>query len=445
MDASILIQQIAFLLLLGVAGYIFFRNISRIRDNIMVGKNAQLEGKPSLRWKRLVLNALGQKKMFKRPIPALLHLLVYVGFIIINIEILEIIIEGLFGAHRVFLPLLGNIYPAFITAFEFLAVLVLISVIVFLVRRWFWPISRFRSKDLKGWPQLDAQLILFFEVFLMSAFLLMNASDLALQSKGYGHYAATGSFFFSGILSPLLDGLQPATLVAIERGAWWAHIIGIFVFLNYLPFSKHLHIIFAFPNTYYSRQYPQGVMQNMPVVENEVRAMLNPDSALAPEDLPPPPETFGVKDVPDLEWRDVLAAYTCTECGRCTDMCPANQTGKLLSPRKIMMDTRDRAEAIGDLKRGKEGVVDKPLYGGYISREEIMACTTCQACVEACPANIHPLAIINGIRRHIIMDEADSPAQWNVMFNNIENNQAPWQSPASDRANWITELEEEKA
>jgi ferredoxin len=385
----------------------------------------------------LILLALGQKKMFKNPLVAVMHLVVYGGFIIINLEVLEIVLDGFLGTHRLFVPYIGFLYNWLLNAFEFLAVLVIIVCATFLIRRNILRLKRFASKDLNGWPRSDANYILFTEIVLMSLFLTMNACDLTLQAHGSEHYHQTGQFFFSGLISPMFAGLSDGTLIAIERTCWWLHIIGIFAFLNYLPYSKHLHILLAFPNAYYARLEPVGKMNNMPAVQNEVLYAMQPE--LAPTDAPPPAR-FGAKDVFDLSWKSLLDAYSCTECGRCTAACPANMTGKLLSPRKIMMSTRDRLEVVGkNINQNKSFVDDqKSLLHDYIAVEELRACTTCNACVEACPVSISPLNIIIELRRSLIMEESNAPQEWNGTFSNIENNFAPWKFSPDDRDLWAT-------
>ena len=434
------IPQFIFIILLAAAIYLFTRNMKRIIRNIKLGKKSWPGDRPNERWKKVLLNALGQKKMFKRPVPAVLHFFVYAGFIIINIEILEIIIDGIFGTHRVFKPMLGDYYAPFIGFFEFLAISVLTGCAIFLIRRNILKVKRLNQPDLNGWPRMDANTILITEILLMIAFLTLNTADQVLQTRGLGHYISTGKFFFTGFLIPILNGLSTEQLLILERTCWWFHVIGILAFLNYLYYSKHLHILFAFPNTYYSRLEPQGKMQNMPDIQREVQIMLDP-SATGTEP-PAEPGRFGAKDVYDLQTTDLLGAYSCTECGRCTAMCPANITGKLLSPRKIMMATRDRCEEIGRGidKVGMDYKDEKTLLGDYISHEEIFACTTCQACVEACPINIDPLAIITQLRRFAIMEESQAPGNWNTMFTSMENNQAPWQFSPMDRAIWAEDL-----
>jgi len=346
------IAQVTFLFLLAAASFFFWKNAKSILQNIRLGKPEALNDQPARRWKNVMLLAFGQKKMFRNMPVALLHLVVYLGFVIINVEVLEIVIDGLAGTHRIFAPFLSGLYPFLINSFETLAVLVIVSVVIFLVRRNVLKVKRFLNREMKGWPKSDANYILFIEIVLMSLFLIMNASDTLLQARGVGHYAAhpTGNFFFSSSLHPLLEGFSNNALIAIERSAWWLHIFGILVFLNYLPYSKHLHILLAFPNAYFMPLEPLGKMQNMPAIQNEVLYALQPE--LAPTDVPPP-DGFGANDVAGLSWKNLLDAYTCTECGRCTAACPASSTGKLLSPRKIMMDTRDRMEELGKARREK--------------------------------------------------------------------------------------------
>ncbi|MBI1183402.1 4Fe-4S dicluster domain-containing protein [bacterium] len=441
------VLQILFALVLLGALWLFSKRIKFIRRNILLGKDDKSRNDNSAkRWQQVALFAFGQKKMFKRMWPALLHFVVYAGFILINIEVLEIVIDGIFGTHRIFAPLLGAFYPVFISFFEILAVGVFIACIIFLWRRNVTKVQRFHKREMKGWPTLDANLILIFEIILVGALLKMNALDQVLQAKGAEHYVQTGNFLVSQSLTPLFEGWSISTLVVFERTLWWIHILGILFFLNYVTYSKHLHIMLAFPNSYYADlDTPKGTMQNMPEIQNEVAMMMNPDAAFD-DNAPPPPERFGAKDVSDLSWKNLLDAYSCTECGRCTAVCPANNTGKQLSPRKIMMDTRDRVEELGAGidKNGKDYNDGKSLIGDYISHEELRACTTCNACVEECPVNINPLDIILKLRRHMIMDEAQSPNEWNVMFGNVENNMAPWAFPADDRFNWANNLETKK-
>lgn len=434
-----LLQQILFVLCAGFAIWLFRKNILQIRRNILLGKPEDLNDNKPARWRNLALLALGQKKMFKNPLVALMHFIIYAGFIIINIEVLEIVLDGILGKHRLFAELLGGFYTFLINFFEILAVGVIAVCVVFLCRRNIIKLKRFMSKDLNGWPRSDANYILITEIVLMSLFLFMNASDRALQLNGNLHYHDTGNFMISGLLAPSLQSLGDS-LVAIERTCWWLHIIGIFAFLNYLPHSKHLHIMLAFPNAYYARLDAQGKMDNMVSVQNEVKYMMQPE--LAPTGGDAAPMKFGAKDVFDLSWKSLLDAYSCTECGRCSAACPANQTGKLLSPRKIMMDTRDRLEAVGKNINANGSFVDdgKTLLNDHISVEELRACTTCNACVEECPVSISPLSIINELRRSLIMEDSNAPQEWNAMFSNIENNFAPWKFSPDERDKWAEEM-----
>ncbi|MBL0183646.1 MAG: (Fe-S)-binding protein [Chitinophagaceae bacterium] len=434
-----ILQQVLFVALAGFATWLFAKNIGIIRSNILLGKEEDLSDNPSLRWKNLLLLAFGQKKMFRNPLVALMHFVIYAGFIIINIEVLEIVLDGILGTHRLFLPYLGSFYTFLINFFEILAVGVLSVCIIFLVRRNIIKLKRFISKDLDGWPRSDANYILVTEIILMTLFLTMNSADRALQLQGAEHYHETGNFIFSGIIAPMFSNFSASALMGLERTCWWLHIIGIFAFLNYLPYSKHLHILLAFPNAYYARLETVGKMDNMESVQNEVKYMMQPE-------LPPPsdggtPMKFGAKDVFDLSWKSLLDAYSCTECGRCSAACPANQTGKLLSPRKIMMDTRDRLEAVGkNIKDNGEFKDDGKNLFSHITTEELRACTTCNACVQECPVSISPLEIILELRRSLIMEDSNAPQEWNVMFGNIENNFAPWKFSPDDRDKWVEEV-----
>lgn len=433
-----ILQQVLFIALAGFACWLFAKNIGIIRRNILLGKEEDLTDNPSLRWKNLLLLAFGQKKMFRNPLVAIMHFVIYAGFIIINIEVLEIVLDGIIGTHRLFLPYLGGFYTFLINFFEVLAVGVLAVCIVFLIRRNVIKLKRFISNDLDGWPRSDANYILITEIVLMTLFLTMNSADRALQLQGAAHYNDTGNFFISGIIAPVFSGLSASTLIAIERGCWWLHITGIFAFLNYLPYSKHLHILLAFPNAYYARLDVPGEMHNMPSVQNEVKYMMQPELAPTGEAAP---QKFGAKDVFDLSWKSLLDAYSCTECGRCSAACPANQTGKLLSPRKIMMDTRDRLEAVGkNIQANKEFKDDGKNLFSHITVEELRACTTCNACVQECPVSISPLEIILELRRSLIMEDSNAPQEWNVMFGNIENNFAPWKFSPDDRDKWVEEM-----
>ncbi|MFB2119739.1 4Fe-4S dicluster domain-containing protein [Parapedobacter sp. 2B3] len=429
-----MISQVIFATVLLAAIALATSNARKIIGNIRMGRAERRGGQPAQRFKTMLLVAFGQKKMFKRPFAALLHLFVYLGFCIINIEMLEIVIDGLFGTHRAFAGM-GIFYAFLIAAFEWLALAVLVGCVVFLARRNIARVKRFSGTEMTPWPRTDANLILVAEILLMAAFLTMNAADHKLQLLGVAHYTEAGAFPVSGWLLPLLPD-NTATLMAIERGCWWFHIVGVLLFLNYLPYSKHLHILLAFPNTYFSNLYPKGRFTSMDSVTNEVKAMLDP--AYTPTETAVPAR-FGAKDVQDLTWKNLLEAYTCTECGRCTAVCPANMTGKLLSPRKIMMDTRDRMVEVGSTIRKNKGFQEdgKSLLDDYVSREEIWACTTCNACVEACPVNINPLEIIVELRRYAVMEESQAPANLNAMFGNVENNGAPWKYAQADRANWV--------
>jgi heterodisulfide reductase subunit C len=430
-----MISQILFIALTIAASVFFGLNLKKVIRNINLGRNTNRSDQPAKRWKTMVLVALGQTKMVVRPIPAALHFIVYIGFVIINIEVLEIMIDGIFGTHRIFGGL-GSVYNFLIGSFEILAIGVWLACVIFLIRRNVIKLKRFMARELKGWPKSDANYILMTEILLMTAFLLMNAADAKLQVLGAHHYITAGSFPVSQLLQGILPDSESA-LIALERGCWWFHIIGILAFLNYLPYSKHFHILFAFPNTYFSNLEPKGEFTNMQSVTNEVKAMLDPSFT------PPEAEAarFGAKDVNDLTWVNLMNAYTCTECGRCTSVCPANITGKLLSPRKIMMDTRDRMEEVGkSLDNKGPGLEDgKSLIDDYITREEIWACTSCNACVEACPINIDPLAIITDLRRYAVMEESQAPSSISAMLGNIENNGAPWKYSPADRLNWAKE------
>ncbi|MBC7383354.1 MAG: (Fe-S)-binding protein [Bacteroidia bacterium] len=433
-----MIAQILFIALAAVAIYFFAKNIATVRRNILLGKDIDLSDRKPERWAMMFKVAFGQTKMAVRPVPFILHFIVYAGFVLINIEVLEILIDGLFGTHRV-LSFFGSIYNVAIGFFELLAFGVLISCVIFLARRYLIKIKRFTSRELKGFPNQDAATILFVEILLMGALLTMNGADVVLQSRGLEHYIHAGAYPVSSwLVVPLLQAMDSGSLIMMERVFWWLHIIGIFLFMNYLPFSKHFHILLAFPNTYYSNLKPKGELNNMASVTQEVKLMLDP-AAVVPEGYVPP-TSFGVKDVTDLTWKNLMDAYSCTECGRCTSNCPANITGKLLSPRKIMMDTRDRLEEVGkNIDKNKTFTDDNKNLHSYISEEELWACTTCNACVESCPININPMEIIVEMRRYKVMEESKAPAPINGMFSNIENNQAPWQFSPMDRGNWAKE------
>ncbi len=429
------LQQIVFIITLAAAVFLIRKRVLRIRSNIRLGKDFEVTGDSGQRIKNTMLIAFGQQKMFKKFIPAFLHFFIYVGFLVINLEVLEFVVDGALGTHRVFAPYLGGLYNILMNVFEFLAVAVLLACVIFLLRRNVLKVARFQSAEMTQWPRMDANLILVIEIVLMTAILTMNATDQILQTRD-DHYTATGSLLFSSFIIPLFQNLNTTTLVFIERFAWWFHIIGILGFALYVTYSKHLHIFMAFPNTYFAKLEPKGHISNMPVVTNEVKSMLG--LTATPSVTPAEPGRFGAKDINDLSWNNLMAAYSCTECGRCTAECPANITGKKLSPRKIMMDTRDRMEEVGkSLQAGGPGLNDgKTLLNDYITKEEINACTSCNACVEACPVLINPLEIILELRRYVAMEESGSPAQWNSMFQNIETSFAPWKFSSADRFNW---------
>lgn len=438
------IPNILFVVLL-ICGIGFFaKNVGRLRRNILLGKDVDVSDEKPLRWKNMAKIALGQTKMVVRPVPGILHIIVYVGFVIINIEVLEIIIDGIVGSHRIF-AVAGKLYNVLIGAFEVLALLVIISVIIFWIRRNVIRLQRFFKPEMEGWPKMDGNLILYIELVLMILFLTMNGADFQLQQMGSEHYVQAGSFPVSQYLTPFFNGMSESSLIILERTAWWLHIVGILFFLNYLYYSKHLHILLAFPNTYYGKLTPKGQFKNLVSVTNEVKLMMDPsaDTFAAPtEDDGTVPEKFGVSDVQDLNWVQLLNAYTCTECGRCTSECPANQTGKKLSPRKIMMDTRDRLEEVGkniDVNKGTYKEDGKQLLDDYITREELWACTSCNACVEACPVSIDPLSIIMDMRQYLVMEQSAAPSDLNNMMGNIENNGAPWPFNQMDRLNWSQE------
>lgn len=438
------LDNILFLVILGLGVGFFWINFKKIIRNIKLGQDVNRSDNSNLRWKNMAMIALGQSKMVKKPIAGILHVIVYVAFVIINLEVLEIIIDGLFGTHRIFAPL-GLTYDILIGSFEILAFLVLVAVIVFWIRRNTIKLKRFVSSDLKGWPKSDANYILYFEVVLMSLFLTMNASDHWLQMMQVSHYAEAGFFPVSQYITPIFDGMAVAKVVLIERVAWWLHITGILIFLNYLYFSKHLHILLAFPNTYFADLNSLGELDDLPAVTKEVKLMMDPNAdpyATPAVDENATPSKFGAQDVQDLNWVQLLNAYTCTECGRCTSACPANITGKKLSPRKIMMDTRDRLVEVGKNIDANKGIFipdNKTLLNDYITAEELWACTSCNACVQECPVNISPLSIIIDMRRYLVMEQSAAPQSINAMMANIENNGAPWQFNQQDRLNWKNE------
>lgn len=440
------LDNILFAILLIIGFGYFYNSVKKIIRNINLGTAINRKDNPNARWKNMAMIALGQSKMVKRPIAGVLHIIVYVGFVIINIELLEIIIDGLFGTHRVF-SFLGITYDILIASFEILALLVLVAVITFWIRRNGIRLKRFISSDLNGYPKNDANYILYFEVVLMTLFLLMNASDLHLQNVpgGFSHFVKAGAFPVSQFIEPIFNGVSNELVMLLSEIFWWLHIIGILVFMNYLYFSKHLHILLAFPNTYFANLNPQGQFDNLESVTNEVKMMMDPNAdpfAATPATETEVPAKFGASDVQDLNWVQLLNAYTCTECGRCTSSCPANITGKKLSPRKIMMDTRDRLEEVGKNIDANKGVFvpdNKSLLNDYITAEELWACTSCNACVEECPVSISPLSIIMDMRRYLVMEQSAAPMPINAMMTNIENNGAPWQYNQQDRLNWKNE------
>lgn len=451
--AFTLFQLLCFLGTLAFFGTLIAQRIGFLRRNILLGKpigTISEESRPE-RIKRTLLLAFGQKKMFDKPFVGIMHFVIYIGFVIINVEVLEIVLDGITGQHRLFSGLLGGLYPFLIGFFELLALGVVFACVVFWIRRNVLKLQRFEKPEMEGWPKSDANIILVWECVLMFFLFTMNASDSILQTRALesdfvaSHYPAVGKFAVSQLFIPLYDGLSTNSLIVVERGAWWIHIIGILSFAVYVTYSKHLHIMLAFPNTYFANLKPRGEMENMPEVTKEVKIMMGeaPEEGVEESDEIP---SFGASDVFDLSWKNLMDAYSCTECGRCTEECPANQTGKALSPRKIMMDTRDRVDIVGrilDQNRGEWKDDGQKLYGDHTTKEEIMACTTCNACVEACPVSINPLDIILKMRRYIAMEESDTPQSWNMVFQNIENNFAPWAFSASDRLNWANDLNSE--
>jgi heterodisulfide reductase subunit C len=431
-----MVKQVIFLLILLSASYLFYRNVKIIARNIKLGRSLKINDNRGKRWITMLKVAIGQSKMVFRPIPAIMHILVYAGFIIINIEMLEILIDGIFGTHRLF-AFFGDFYNILISGFEFLAVGVIFACIIFLIRRNIIRLKRFWNREMTLWPRTDANIILITEILLMSAILLMNASDTILQTRSAPHYVSVGSFPVSSVFKPLLMDLSVGNLIFIERFSWWFHIVGVLAFLNYIPYSKHFHIFLAFPNVFYSKLKPKGELSNMPSITREVKLLLSDDANMATEEETSEEGTFGAKDVKDLTWKNLMDAYTCTECGRCTSVCPASITGKKLSPRKIIMDTRDRLEIVGKNidKKGKE-YDDRQSLFNYITHEELWACTTCNACTQDCPVNIDHVSIIVELRRYLVMEEAAAPGELNSIFTNIENNGAPWQFSPEDRLLW---------
>ena len=435
------IDNIIFFIALIIGFGIFFKGFKEIYRNIKLGRKIDRTDLPAERWKTMAKVALGQSKMVKRPVAGFLHILVYVGFVIINIELLEIIIDGIFGTHRIFQDLFGStFYGIFTSILEVLALLVIIAVVVFFIRRNFYGVKRLNMKELFGWPKNDANWILIIEFALMVAFFTMNGADFYSDQSRF-----SSNFPISQHLFPFFENFGLETLHIIEKSAWWFHFIGILFFMNYLYYSKHLHIILAFPNTWFANLKPKGQFNNLDSVTTEIKLMMDPNAdpyaAPAEGEVAEVPSKFGAEDIFDLNQHQLLSAYSCTECGRCTSVCPANITGKKLSPRKIMMDTRDRLEEVGKNinKNGKFVDDGKKLLDDHIQREELWACTTCNACVEACPILIDPLSIIFEMRRFFVMEQSSAPQELNLMMTNVENNAAPWQYNQADRLNWAKE------
>jgi heterodisulfide reductase subunit C/NADH:ubiquinone oxidoreductase subunit 6 (subunit J) len=439
-----ILPNILFTIIFVFAIFNFSKNVKKIYRNINLGIKEDRSDNKKQRWTQMLRIAFGQSKMIDKPIVGILHVVVYVGFLVINIELLEIVVDGVIGTHRVFAPFLGSFYDFLISFFEYFALLVIVAIIFFWSRRNVLKINRFWKNEMKGWPKSDANYILYIEVILMMLFLTMNGADLWLQNNANDlNYLKAGAFPVSQFLIPLFDNLSVNSVFIIERTAWWLHILGILSFLNYLYYSKHLHILLAFPNTYFANLNSKGRLSNLKSVTNEVKMMMDP--SIDPFSAPASDEVskFGASDVFDLSWIQLLNAYTCTECGRCTSECPANQTGKKLSPRKIMMDTRDRLEEVSrhlDKNNGEFKPDGKQLLDDYISNEELWACTSCNACVEACPIGIDPLSIIIDMRRYLVMEKSDAPSELNNMMTNIENNGAPWPFNQMDKLNWKNEL-----
>ncbi|WP_159472141.1 (Fe-S)-binding protein [Chryseobacterium sp. 18068] len=433
-----------FFLILLIAGFgLFGKSLLKIYRNIRLGREINRSDRKSERWETMARVAMGQSRMTARPVAGVLHLFVYVGFVIINIELIEIIVDGIFGTHRFLSTIFGHTFYNFFTAtLEVLALLVIVGVVLFFIRRNFYGVKRLTMKELFGWPKNDANWILIIEFALMIAFFTMNSSDFILQQRGV--LAAHGSFPISEMtLVPFLEifSFDNGFLVFVERGAWWLHFVGILFFMNYLYYSKHLHIILAFPSTWYANLDLYGKFNNLESVTKEIKLMMDPnaDPYAAPvEGAEEAPSKFGAEDVFDLNQVQLLNAYSCTECGRCTSVCPANITGKKLSPRAILMKTRDRLEEVGRNidKNGKFEDDGKKLLNDYITKEELWACTTCNACTQACPILLDPLSIIFEMRRFLVMEQSAAPQELNLMMTNVENNAAPWQYNQADRLNW---------
>ncbi len=443
-----MLSSLLFIILLLGGSFMFAKNAKKIYRNIMLGRKENRSDQSSVRWKNMLLVAFGQKKMFTRPIPALLHFAIYAAFMITQIELIEIIIDGIFGTHRIFKAPLGGFYTFIISLIEIVSVGALIATIAFLARRNLLKLPRLNMEELKGWAKKDANIILMFELLLVTCIFTMNGTDEVLYNMGKSHFEGQGSFGFtiSQFVGPaLFEGMSESTLHILERIGWWGHFVMVLVFLNYLYYSKHLHIILAFPNTYFANLNPYGQFKNLDSVTNEVKLMMDPNAdpfAAPAPDANSEPVKFGASDVQDLSWIQLLNAYTCTECGRCTSSCPANITGKKLSPRNIMMKTRDRIEEVGrNIDANKGTFVDdgKSLLNDYITAEELWACTSCNACVEECPVSISPLSIIMDMRNYLVMEQSAAPNELNMMMTNIENNGAPWQYNQMDRLNWKDE------
>jgi len=436
-----MIPSLIFILVLLFAVGLFYFKVRAIAREIKLGKSVKINDNRLRRWKLMAKVAVGQLKMITRPVAATMHILVYVGFIIVNIEMLEILIDGISGTHR-FFSFTGNLYPVLISSFEIFGVAVILGCIIFLSRRNIIRIKRFWSSEMKLWPRSDANIILVTEIFLMSAILTMNATDGILQMRNNPHYPPVGSFLLSGLIQPLFSGLPDGTLTFLERFCWWFHIVGVLAFLNYIPYSKHFHVFLSFPNVWYSKLDPMGKMAHMPSITREIKMMLSGNVEYNASGGNEEMGQFGSRDCRDFTWKVLMEAYTCTECGRCTSSCPANLTGKKLSPRKVVMDMRDRLEYLGrNIRKHGIGFTDDKSLLNFITAEELWACTTCNACTTECPVNIDPVTMIVEMRRYLVMEKAAAPAELNAIFSNIENNGAPWQYSNEDRLLWADNLE----